>query len=156
MKEIIIYLIVIAGGLLFDFIKKKMKKSADSLHVNEPSKSWSPDPAEGISSISGPLIPDYSFEAIPSVEAAHESMQKATSQSSHEPVAMYQNPELIMGIDPKRMGKLPHKAQQLEKPDNEEPPIASMNPVNKNEALAAHYSRWRQAIIDAQIIQRKF
>lgn len=158
MKEIIIYLVIIAGGLLFDFIKKKIKKSSDSVQVNEPSKStpWEANeefaflnplgnPFHQHSSeqyVNPEMNGEVSSEVVPIKEVHHEPSLAKTPKS---PAAKHRKFDSLQRIE------------TVGQPVIEESQIApSLNPEEQNTELVAHYARWRQAIIDAQIIQRKF
>lgn len=158
MKEIIIYLVIIAGGLLFDFIKKKIKKSSDSVQVNEPSKStpWEANEEFAfLNPLGNPFHPQASEQYVNPEKIDKASLEGLSiTEAHHEP-----RPQMRPKAPDVKYQKI-DSAQKIEtmgQPSIEESQIAvALSPEAQNTELEAHYARWRQAIIDAQIIQRKF
>lgn len=140
MEKIIIYVIIIAAGVLFDFIKKRARKSATSQQANKPPKPQAQFPLLQFSDLN---IPRNKPELIPSDK--HETAPGRVIK---------QEPEKIKH-DKLSAAFLPGE-KEISLPDiTDDTPME----ISKQEVpadVAAHYARWRQAILDAEILQRKF
>ncbi len=144
MEKIILYVLIIGGGLLFEFFKRKMKEkpaapsSQSDNHRFPPAPSLfdepgltiptpSQTPVQYVSTSTSHFLPGEQVESFTTPKAEKQRQKKAKSKSA-----------------PAKSGNTPDSASIIEAHNREEA------------RRAAHYARWRQAIIDAQIIQRKF
>ncbi|MCM1139574.1 MAG: hypothetical protein NC221_06940 [Duncaniella sp.] len=156
MKEIIIYLVIIAGGLLFDFIKKKMKKSSDSVQVNETSNPSPWEEAEGFDFFKNVDKPIRFQAAEPYVNPETDSLVQPEPIKIADPEHTFTQQAKEQAVKIHTAGPQPVIELDEQSAIEESPMAAMATPDEQNAALAAHYDRWRQALIDAQIIQRKF
>ena len=132
MEKIIIYVIIIAAGVLFDFIKKRAHKSATSQQANKPPKPQAQFPLLQFSDLN---IPRNKPETAPG-----RVIKQEPKKIKHDKLSA-----------PFLPGE-----KEISLPDiTDDTPME----ISKQEVpadVAAHYARWRQAILDAESLQRKF
>lgn len=125
MEKIIIYALIIAIGVLYEFIKKRARGNRSR---NQVLKSPSPYTTQS----SSPSLESV-FTAAPAPQPESAALKPTSSpKPKHTP-----KPKSILESQP-----------------TTEP--ASAPATDPADGLAEHYAKWRQAIIDAEIIQRKF
>lgn len=148
MEKIIIYVIVIAIGILFEYIKKKSRNETASTPVKKAPKQQAYNPfLQFIDTTDDNQKPAPAHVTIPA--PANDKTQSATS---HKPKT---HPQTKHNTDKSSMPFLPGEQEiSLSNPIDETPIEVSSPKVPAD--VAAHYARWRQAILDAEILQRKF
>ncbi|MCI8999287.1 MAG: hypothetical protein HFJ95_09920 [Muribaculaceae bacterium] len=137
MEKIIIYVLIIAIGVLFDFIKKRARKTASSTSVNK-----SPTPQLQDSFQQFFALQDTPTERKSQSAKRPEPVQK----QERKPVAKHQpSKPFLPGETEIALPAISDEPESIKVKERETPP-----------EVAAHYARWRQAILDAEILQRKF
>lgn len=125
MEKIIIYALIIAIGVLYEFFKKRARGNSSRNRVVK-----SPSPYAPMQSPSPSVKSEYASAPAPQPDSAMKPI--SAPKPKHTP-----KPKSILESQPVR--------EQTTVTDTE-----------SADRLAGHYAKWRQAIIDAEIIQRKF
>lgn len=136
MEKLILFLIVFGIGSFYEYLKQKREKRADSAVSPNPAPLRRPKPVktrpETIKPkpLSAPPVPDKAKAA-----------KKAVSSPKPKPGE----------ILPEEGGSI------FDMPQNRAESESSIfAPPKRDKELQQHYERWRRAIIDSEIIQRKF
>ncbi len=144
MEDIIIWIVIIAVGMAIEFLKKKKAEGDEDIQVTERKRQ--PRPASRPAPYRAPSVDNNDVKdngttrhPIHPKPAPAQSGNQAQPvrhnpfRSSYQPIAMSENMEEEISV---------------------EQPAATTAP--SDEESDAHYARWRQAILDTQILERKF
>lgn len=143
MEKIIIYILIIAIGILFDFIKKRVRKSAASKPENKAPKPQISTPFLQFSNLQAAPMPTH---PAPMTASPQEKTKK--DKQKKEEIRRVQSQNAATPF-------LPGEQEISALTTVETAPIETTQKEDPTD-ISAHYSRWRQAIIDAEILQRKF
>lgn len=127
MEKIIIYAFIIAIVALFDYIKKRAKGTQSPKKVNSPRPNR-------------PVPPDIQPMAVATQPISTPRQQPKPSTPPKQPQQFLPGEEV----------------DDMILPMEETPKPETMTGERTSQQNAEHYARWRQAIIDAEILQRKF
>ncbi|WP_285823323.1 hypothetical protein [Duncaniella freteri] len=144
MEDIIIWIVIIAVGMAIEFLKKKKAEGDEDIQVTERKRQ--PRPASRPAPYRAPSVdnndvtdngtPRHPIHPKPAPAQSGNQAQPVRHnpfRSSYQPIAMSENMEAEISV---------------------EQPAATTAP--SDEERDAHYARWRQAILDTQILERKF
>ncbi|MDE6861104.1 MAG: hypothetical protein K2J65_11925 [Duncaniella sp.] len=144
MEKIIIYAFIIAIGILFEYIKKRVRGDQSPNLKNQAKKTDAPQPAAWqtmFSSAKSKIAPALRIERMSETRTDTSVKRQPRQDDIPEPPKQF-----LPGED---FGEMITPIE--ESPMSE--PMQETNPPGNN---AEHYARWRQAILDAEILQRKF
>lgn len=144
MESIIIWIVIIVAGYVFEQIKKRAerkKAEEEALNRHNPiASSPSHTPAPYIQEVNRALhrpAPTMAAKPAPFREKAQQPIRQDTATPVHD------------------ISSSPTKAYKpLDIAVNETPMEIAEHP--DDQSRTAHYDRWRQAILDTQILEKKF
>ena len=142
MEKLILFLIVFGVGSFFEYLKKKREQRADSV----------------VGKIFG-SAPAAETAVQPAVAQKPKSKPKNTARKPPLPVSSVQTPSLPdISSQSQQPLVLPDEGGSIfdtpiDEGGNEQSVFA---PGKQEQDLSEHYQRWRRAIIDSEILQRKF
>lgn len=143
MESIIIWIVIIAIGFVYDWAKKKHESSEEVRH--KPDVSSRPAPCNASWAKHTPLHYTATDNGTPQ-QSSQTKERKGTSASaishSYTPIANIVENDCTLQVE------------ELE--GNLEMNISNTPSQQDNVAYHEHYNRWRKAIIDTQILERKF
>lgn len=136
MEKLILFLIVFGIGSFYEYLKQKREKRADSAVSPNPAPLRRPKPVK-----IRPETMNAKPQSVPPVPDKVPKAKKADSAQKTEPGV----------ILPEERGSI------FDMPQNRTESESSIFAAPKRDKeLQQHYERWRRAIIDSEIIQRKF
>lgn len=170
MEKIILFLIVFGVGSLYEYLKESRKKRAESPRAADQS----PETAPGAGNPFAQLFRSLESPAPAAAPRRQQRQRQASARSAataQQPVAVRptaaqkaqeagQHPSSSaflpgeLHASPSEMQSMPEI--QLEDLDEIAAAPAAVSPATDSGATARHYARWRQAIIDSEIITPKF
>ena len=152
MEDIIIWIVILAIGAGVEFLKKKKAESKgdEDLQKATEHKRQQPRPApfrasggqQTFRARAAAPAPAMHAAARPAEASVHAKPAPAGLHSSYRPLAITEEMDMDMTADTSAYGPLMHDS----------PAPASSGDRERD----AHYARWRQAILDTQILERKF
>lgn len=152
MEKIILFLIIFGIGSLYEYVKELNRKKARS----EGNHTDAPRQSQRQRSPFGMRFPE--MPAMPSAlrETPHPVYQPIVTEETGEEMSAFLPGEQISVARPEAQTAMSQGAEPSSEL-KEESRIGSIADASQTDAeLQAHYSHWRQAIIEAEIIQRKF
>lgn len=137
MEKLILFLIVFGIGSFFEFLKqKKGQRTTKSVSQNRP-------PAAG-----------RQLYNTPAPQRPKQEIQKPVTIPTHR--GNHEKP-ISFNPQPHRPVVLPEEGESIFKNNEDSKPEATaFSPQSQDRELSEHYEHWRRAIIDAEILQRKF
>lgn len=139
MEDIIIWIVIVALYSAYEFLKKKSAKhdAADSRVSNK----------EPLAPSSRPKRPQPARIVLPSSGGCGRPAPFVMNSGGDAVATTVYSPAINED-----------EGQSILMRDNDEPDAEAkaLSEVLSTEALESHYARWRQAIIDTQILERKF
>ncbi len=143
MEKIIIYAFIIAIVALFEYTKKRAQGAQSRKKVDTPKRNVPPVAADW-EAMFGPAQP------IPApARPAAPQHQKATT-APEKPARPSTPPKPTQQFLPGE------QTDEISLPMEATPAPGTLTGSVSTQQNAEHYARWRQAIIDAEVLQRKF
>ncbi len=136
MEKIIIYALIIAIGVLFEYIKKRARGDQSSKPVSQTPKPIAHVASKKPFAAAIPIVPPSPVKTLPKPVATVQAKPITNEQPKHF-LPGEQVKEMTVKADDTAISD--SNSGHLITPDTSE-----------------HFARWRKAIIDAEIIQRKF
>ncbi|MCM1163473.1 MAG: hypothetical protein NC339_04410 [Muribaculaceae bacterium] len=143
MEQLIIWIVILAIGLGWEQLKKRSHRDEEAHGNRTPQREPEKNPWFQ-------LLTDTNTDIYPSTPPP---------ASTHEPRAARKaerKPKAKIKPVAEKAKPLPHEGTRvtsdLPQPVEETPPILAADPAEEA-TLAAHYDRWRRAIIDAEILR---
>lgn len=158
MEKIILFLIIFGIGSLYEYIKQLREKRAGAEDAVAQQKSR----PQGLEGAFRQFFdaPAQRQKAVSPRQAARPARTERTAESIAPTASAPVAPATTAGS---RSAFLPGELLEMKAPVDDTPmEVAELEPVappadaTENKALADHYARWRQAIIDTTIITPKF
>lgn len=145
MEKIIIYAFIIAIGILFEYIKKRVRGDQSPNSKKQAQKDEAPLPVPWqvmFDSAKSRIAPVMRMERMPETKT-----EASVKRQPRQDAAMPEPPkQFLPGED----------ISEIITPIEETPVSEPMPEANPPADNTEHYARWRQAILDAEILQRKF
>lgn len=156
MESIIIWIVIIVAGYVFEQLKKRAEqKKAEEEALDRHShmaKSRSNAPASHPRETDRPIhrpAPAMVAKPAPFREKPQPAKQHSTSPLPNRSATTVQAYKpLDIPADEAPMEVIEH----IEEPERQ----THASSQNADRSLSAHYARWRQAILDTQVLERKF
>lgn len=148
MEKIIIWIVLIVGAAVYEFIKKKyIARDSDTNVATENSHAPNRGRTRNVTP-PRPAMADTGTGADTGLVPAGQA-ERASRPMPPRPARESRYRQL----PPEGECSIPdHHLHE----DDEEQRQATMTGTAEEKARAAHYARWRQAILDTQILERKF
>lgn len=136
MEKLILFLIVFGIGSFYEYLKQKREKRADSAVSPNPAPLRRPKPVK--------IRPETMTAKQQSVPPVPDKVPKAKKADS----AQKTESGVILPEEGGSIFDMPQNRAESES--------SIFAPPKRDKELQQHYERWRRAIIDSEIIQRKF
>lgn len=144
MEDIIIWIVLIAIGALWEFVGKKKGESRSRTHSGTPA----PAPFKPVAQSSSPAPAKPVAQSTSPAKSSHFSQEK--SRPVYKPMRVENDQELATV---EILSDTPLTDTPLSI-DTDTPTFSDAAQTASDRE--AHFRRWRQAIIDTQVLERKF
>lgn len=142
METIIIWIVIVAVGAVFEWVKKKSASQEGG--QSRPGSISRPAPCNTTWSVP---TTDVDMTSKPQPQPQPQPRQTKAAKPAPAPAHAYQPLANLSQND-----DTPLQVEVLDDSDE----TAPVSPTREHDLRTAHYDRWRKAILDTQILERKF